>query len=53
MLCTQAVRPFTEVIPLSVYGLEAGTYTYEVNGEFSGQFTLQQDNVIPADTTTP
>lgn len=53
VLCTQAVRPFTKVVPLSVYGLEAGTYTYEVNGEFSGQFTLQEDNVIPADSTTP
>jgi hypothetical protein len=53
VLCTQAVRPFTKVVPLSVYGLEAGTYTYEVNGEFSGQFTLQEDNVIPADTTAP
>lgn len=45
-VCTQALVPFEEVIPLDVYGIEAGTYTVEVNDQ-STTFTLDMDNVPP------
>ena len=44
-ICTQALVPFTETIPLEVRGLEAGTYTVDVNG-VTGTFELAIDNVI-------
>ncbi len=44
-ICTQALVPFTETIPLKVRGLEAGTYTVDVNG-VTGTFELATDNVI-------
>lgn len=44
VLCTQAFVPFEKTVPLNVYGLTAGTYEYSVNGEFTGSFTLTQDN---------
>lgn len=44
-MCTQALVPFTEMIPLDVLGLEAGTYTVSVNG-ITGSFTLAVDNVL-------
>jgi hypothetical protein len=44
--CTGALRPFTRVVPLPVYDLKAGQYSYSVNGKFSGTFTLLQDNVL-------
>jgi hypothetical protein len=34
---------FQVTIPLDVYGLSAGTYTYDVNG-VTGSFTLGSDN---------
>ncbi|HEY1409196.1 MAG TPA: NBR1-Ig-like domain-containing protein [Promineifilum sp.] len=43
-VCTQALVPFEEVIPLDVAGLEAGTYEVSVNG-VTGSFTLAIDNV--------
>lgn len=43
-MCTEAIVPFEEVIPLDVYGLAAGTYTVDVNG-VKGSFELQVDNV--------
>ncbi|GGG56873.1 hypothetical protein GCM10011403_12540 [Pseudohongiella nitratireducens] len=46
VLCTQATRPFTKYLPLSVYGQPAGEYTYTLNEEFSGTFTLESDNVM-------
>lgn len=46
VLCTQATRPFTKYLPLSVYGQQAGEYTYTLNEEFSGTFTLESDNVM-------
>ena len=46
LVCTQALVPFEEVVPLDVYGLEAGTYTVDVNG-VTGTFTLDVDNIIP------
>ena len=45
-MCTQAIVPYEEVIPLDVYGLEAGTYSVVVNG-VSGSFELSTDNLIP------
>lgn len=44
-ICTQALVPFTETIPLEVRTLEAGTYTVDVNG-VTGTFELATDNVI-------
>lgn len=44
--CTQAMVPFSETIPLPVYGLNAGTYTYSLNGEFAGTFTLDRKNSL-------
>lgn len=43
---TDDVRPFRKVVPLDVYGLPAGTYTWTLNEEFSGSFTLTAGNVL-------
>lgn len=43
-LCTEALVPFEETIPLDVLGLAAGTYTVTVN-EVSDTFELAMDNV--------
>lgn len=48
LLCTQIVREFVKTIPLPVYGLAAGTYTYNVNG-LTGSFTLAADNTLAGD----
>jgi inhibitor of cysteine peptidase len=45
-VCTQALVPFEEVVPLDVLGLEAGTYTVDVHG-VTDSFTLDMDNVPP------
>lgn len=42
--CTQAIKNFTETIPLEVQGLKAGNYTVNVNG-VTGSFELPVDNV--------
>lgn len=44
-VCTQALVPFEENVPLDVYGLEAGTYEVDVYGE-TATFTFEQDNLI-------
>lgn len=44
-ICTQALVPFTETIPLEVRGLKAGTYTVDVNG-VTDTFELATDNII-------
>ena len=44
-ICTQAIVPFEESIPLNVLGLKAGTYDVVVN-EVSSSFELQMDNAI-------
>lgn len=44
-VCTEAIVPFAENVPLDVYGLEAGTYTVDVNG-VTGTFELATDNII-------
>lgn len=54
-LCTQALVPFEEPVPLEVAGLPAGTYTVEVNG-ITASFTLETDNIevtaTPSDTSS-
>lgn len=45
VLCAQVMTPFSFTYPLDVYGLPAGSYEYELNGEFRGSFTLSADNV--------
>ncbi len=44
--CTEAIVPFEEVVALDVLGLEAGTYTVNVNG-VTGSFKLDMDNEPP------
>ncbi len=44
--CIQIIVPFEVKIPLSVYGLPAGTYTVDING-VQGKFDLEVDNLIP------
>jgi len=48
--CTQALVPFEKVIPLDVYGLKAGVYSYDVNG-IVGTFELLVDNTLPTAIT--
>ena len=48
-VCTEAVVPFEEMVPLEVEGLDAGTYTITVNG-VQGSFTLDVDNRLPEET---
>lgn len=48
LLCTQALVPYTTVIPLPVNGLAAGMYEVEVNG-MTASFTLDVDNEMPAE----
>ncbi|HWQ48939.1 MAG TPA: protease inhibitor I42 family protein [Methanosarcina sp.] len=43
-ICTQAIKSFTETIPLEVQGLKAGNYAVNVNG-VTGSFELPVDNV--------
>lgn len=47
-LCTAVVIPFVKTIPLSVYGLNAGTYTYSLNG-IAGSFNLTIKNEVAGD----
>ncbi|GAB4476499.1 MAG: hypothetical protein Kow00124_18670 [Anaerolineae bacterium] len=43
--CAQVLTPFSQSIPLDIYGLPAGTYTVQVNDRTT-TFTLDQDNVL-------
>ena len=45
--CASAESHEYVTIPLNVYGLEAGTYTYDVNG-VAGSFMLEALNVYPS-----
>ncbi|MCL7413672.1 MAG: protease inhibitor I42 family protein [ANME-2 cluster archaeon] len=47
-ICTQAIAPFEESIPLNVLGLRAGTYNVTVN-TVSDSFELHMDNAITED----
>lgn len=52
-VCTLAVVPFSQTIPLQVAGLDAGTYTVSVNGR-TATFTLDIPNRLePTPTPTP
>ncbi len=42
--CFPAFTSFNKTIQLPVFELPAGEYTYEVNGNHSGSFTLATDN---------
>ncbi len=44
-ICTEAIVPFSETIPLDVQGLKAGNYTVNVNG-ITGSFELAVDNAL-------
>ncbi len=44
-ICTEAIVPFSETIPLDVQGLKAGNYTVNVNG-ITGSFELAIDNTL-------
>lgn len=44
VVCTADIRNYRMTVPLEVYGLAAGTYTFTVNGGFAGQFTLDREN---------
>lgn len=44
-LCTQALVPFTKVVPLDMYGLKKGVYTVDVNGKTTS-FELSVDNIL-------
>jgi inhibitor of cysteine peptidase len=44
-ICTQAIVPFNETIPLEAQGLKAGNYTVNVNG-ITGSFELTVDNTL-------
>lgn len=46
-VCTDALVPYERTIPLQVYGLNEGTYEYEVNGGNKGSFTLTRNNFLP------
>ncbi len=44
-VCAQVLTPFSQSIPLDIYGLPAGTYTVQVN-DLTTTFTLDQDNAL-------
>ena len=46
--CFAEMRDFKMTVPLEVYGLSAGTYSYNVNG-ISGTFSLESDNKFSDD----
>ncbi|HSJ54705.1 MAG TPA: hypothetical protein VLC52_13275 [Anaerolineae bacterium] len=48
-VCTLALMPFEEVVPLDVVGLPAGQYTVDANG-VTETFELAIDNVLPEAT---
>jgi len=43
-VCGAAAIPFLKVIPLNVYGLDAGIYEYSINGGDTRTFQLLHDN---------
>jgi hypothetical protein len=47
--CIANERPFRLTVPLDVYGLAAGRYSYVVNGGQPGEFTLAEENRYPDD----
>lgn len=51
-VCTEALVPFEETVPLDVYGLSARTYVVDVNG-VRETFVLEVDNVLPDADNVP
>jgi len=47
-MCTEALVPYEQAVPLEVAGLPAGVYTVTVNG-VSDTFELAMDNVLPTE----
>ncbi len=47
-VCTEALVPYEQAVPLEVAGLPAGVYTVTVNG-VSDTFELAVDNVLPTE----
>ncbi len=47
-VCTEALVPYEQAVPLDVAGLPAGVYTVTVNG-VSDTFELAVDNVLPTE----
>lgn len=47
--CPAMMYPYHYTVPLDVYGLSAGTYSYSVNGVKTGTFTLQHENKFAED----
>ncbi|MCF6346244.1 MAG: hypothetical protein L3J00_07220 [Thiomicrorhabdus sp.] len=45
-IAPQSTGNHVKIIELPVYGLPAGEYTYNVNGDFSGSFNLTSDNEL-------
>jgi len=48
IFCAAEMRDFKMTVPLEVYGLSAGTYSYNVHG-ITGTFSLASDNKFPDD----
>lgn len=42
--CTADVTSFSQIIMLPVYGLDAGSYEFNLNNNFTGNFELDEDN---------
>ena len=51
MVCSEALVPFEETVPLEVVGLPAGSYRVTA-GEQTASFTLEMDNALP-ETAAP
>ena len=45
--CTTEQVQFSKTIPLPVYGLDAGAYSFAINERVSGNFEITTDNVLP------
>ena len=47
--CPAMMYPYYLTVPLDVYGLPAGSYSFVINNEYRGTFTLERDNKFPDD----
>jgi len=46
-VCTSNIgMTFAKIIPLNIYSLKKGDYEYSVNGNFTGSFSLAEDNEL-------
>ena len=48
-VCPAMMYPYHLSVPLDVYGLPAGTYSFVINNEYRGTFALERDNKFPDD----